>query len=128
MKLLLDTCAFLWVIQDSPRLSKKARNLFLNENNMVYLSVVSIWEMVVKYQLKRLPLPKSPNVFISKQCYLHDIGILPLEDLAIYELLNIPLLHNDPFDRMLVCQARAHQLVILTPDSLVTDYPVKSVW
>lgn len=128
MKLLLDTCTFLWIIQDSPRLSKKARDLFLDKRNEARLSVVSVWEMVLKYQLLRLPLPEPPDTFIPKQCYLHDIGMMPLEDRAIYELLKIPPLHNDPFDRMLVCQARAHDLVILTPDKLVTDYQVQSVW
>ena len=113
MKLLLDTCAFLWIIQDSPRLSKKARDLFLDKRSEARLSVVLVWE---------------PDTFIPKQCYLHDIGMMPLEDRAIYELLKIQPLHNDPFDRMLVCQARAHDLVILTPDKLVTDYPVQSMW
>lgn len=128
MRLLLDTCTFLWVITNSQSLSQKAKELFLDEENEVYLSVVSVWEMVIKYQLHRLPLPQSPEQFIPQQCYLHAIIPLPLDQNAVLHLLSLPQLHQDPFDRMLICQAREKNLTILTPDQLLTQYPVQTAW
>lgn len=65
MKILLDTCAFLWLATDAPELSDQAKMLFQNTNNPVYLSSVSAWEIVVKHQLGKLPLPSEPEYFIS---------------------------------------------------------------
>lgn len=60
MNILLDTCTFLWIITEADELSEKARELFINPDNAVYLSTVSEWEMAVKYSLGRLPLPQNP--------------------------------------------------------------------
>jgi PIN domain nuclease of toxin-antitoxin system len=67
MKILLDTCAFLWLTTDAPELSEKAKILFQNTQNAVYLSSVSVWEMIVKHQLGKLPLPNAPKDFIKQQ-------------------------------------------------------------
>ncbi len=73
MDILLDTCAFLWLTSDAPELSDKAKALFQNMENPVYLSSVSVWEIVVKNQLGKLPLPDKPKAFISQQCEKHFI-------------------------------------------------------
>ena len=126
--ILLDTVTFLWIIQSSKRLSQKAKRMYLDENNKVYLSSVSVWEMEVKYKLGKLPLPSSPSQFIPKQRFLHGIESLPLEENDTLELEVLPNIHNDPFDRMLICQARARNLTILTNDKLIRSYPVKTAW
>lgn len=128
MRLLLDTVTFLWVIDDAPELSAKARELFVDPGNEVYLSSVSAWEIAIKYGLGRLPLPESPDRFIPIQRKQHGIDTLQLEEEAALHLSRLPLLHRDPFDRMLVCQAIVQNLVILTPDDLVTQYPVRTTW
>lgn len=128
MRLLLDTAAFLWIIDDAPELSAEARELFVDPGNEVYLSSVSAWEIAIKYGLGRLPLPESPDRFISTQRKQHGIDTLQLEEEAALYLTRLPLLHKDPFDRMLVCQAIVHSLVILTPDDRVTQYPVRTLW
>ncbi|MBF0102465.1 MAG: type II toxin-antitoxin system VapC family toxin [Desulfobacterales bacterium] len=128
MRLLLDTCAFLWFTTDDSELSDEAKNLFRNTENFVYLSSVSVWEIVVKYHLGKLPLPDEPEYFIEQQCALHLIETLPLEAKAIYHLSRLPNYHRDPFDRMLICQAIEHGLVIVTSDNLITQYPVSTVW
>ena len=128
MRILLDTCAFLWIIADAPELSKRARELFPDPANEVFLSAVSTWEIAIKHALGRLPLPVSPDAFIPAQRELHGIETLPLEEEATLHLTRLPGLHQDPFDRMLICQAIAHGLVILTPDNLISQYPVRSVW
>jgi PIN domain nuclease of toxin-antitoxin system len=128
MKLLLDTATFLWLTIDSPQLSPDTRRLFSDPENEVFLSVVSAWEISVKHGIGKLPLPEQPDAFISRQRLAHDIQTLPLHESAVFKLQTLPSLHRDPFDRMLVCQAMAHDLTILTPDALVRAYPINSIW
>ena len=126
--ILLDTATFLWIIKGSIRLSQKAKRLYLDEKNKVYLSSISVWEMEIKYKLGKLPLPSSPFLFIPQQRYLHGIESLPLEEYDTLELEKLPNIHNDPFDRMLICQARVRNFTILTSDKLICSYPVKTAW
>jgi PIN domain nuclease of toxin-antitoxin system len=128
VNLLLDTCTFLWLIADSPDLSSDARQVFSDPSNEVYLSVVSAWEIVIKHRLGRLPLPEPPQRFIPRQRTLHEIRSLPIEEAAVLQLARLPDYHKDPFDRMLICQAIAHGLTILTPDPAITQYPVRTEW
>jgi len=128
MRLLLDTCTFLWISTDAPELSTRARELFVDPGNEVYLSSVSTWEIAIKYALGRLPLPEPPERFIPDQRKRHGIEPLPLDEEATLHLVRLPELHKDPFDRMLICQAIVHGLVILSPDELICQYPVRTMW
>lgn len=128
MKILLDTCTFLWIISDDPRLSPRALELFVDPSNDVYLSVASTWEITIKYGLKRLPLPEPPEYFMPDQRNRHGISSLPLEEDATFCLAKLPDFHKDPFDRILICQAIVSGMVILTPDEFISQYPVKSIW
>ena len=128
MRILLDTCTFLWLITDDIALSASARNVFSDPNNDVYLSAVSVWEIAFKHSLGKLPLPASPDRFIPTQRERHGITSLPLEEQAVLYLSKLPLLHRDPFDRTLVCQAIQHELTLLTPDPLITQYAVRTAW
>ena len=129
MRILLDTCTFLWITLDAPQLSARARQLFSDPENEVYLSAASAWEMSVKFTLGRLPLPEPPERFVPEQRQLHGVSSLALEESAAVHEANLPPLHRDPFDRMLICQAIVHDLVILTPDSEIRRYPqVPTEW
>ncbi len=128
MKILLDTCTFLWIITDDPKLSRQARKLFVDPENEVYLSVVSTWEIAIKYKLGKLSLPKSPQKYIPSKRKQHDIDSLSLDEEATLYLPKLPDFHRDPFDRILICQAIVAGLIILTPDELITQYPLRSVW
>lgn len=128
MKVLLDTCAFLWVIGDAPQLTPSARGNFSDPDNDVYLSTISTWEITLKYSLSTLPLPEPPERFVPEQRENHGIEPLALTEQATFHLHRLPGLHRDPFDRMLVCQAIDLGLVILTPDPLITQYPVRTLW
>ena len=128
MRLLLDTCTFLWIISDSPELSNRARKLFVDPSNDVYLSTVSTWEIAVKYELGRLPLPEPPVRFIPRQRELHGIESLAVDEGVTLHLAGLPKTHSDPFDRMLICQAMVHGLVIVTPDESISRYPVRCTW
>ena len=128
MRILLDTATFLWVITDAPELSDDARALFVDSANEIYLSSVSTWEIAIKHSLGRLPLPEPPVRFVPAQRKQHGIDSLPLDEEVTLHLTRLPVLHKDPFDRMLVCQAIVHHFVILTPDELISQYPVRTIW
>jgi PIN domain nuclease of toxin-antitoxin system len=128
MKLLLDTCAFLWIIRDKPEASRMARALFSDANNEVFLSSVSAWEIAVKHRLGKLPLGNVPVHYVPGERDKHGIASLHLAEADTLVLDKLPLLHHDPFDRMLICQAIANQMTILTPDPLIAQYPVLTRW
>ena len=128
MRLLLDTCTFLWLTKGSKELSTKAIDTFADPKNEVFLSAVSAWEINVKYSLGRLSLPISPDKFIPKERKRHLIARLDLSENDTLHLSKLPTPHKDPFDRMLICQAIEHSLTIITPDPLITQYPIRSLW
>jgi PIN domain nuclease of toxin-antitoxin system len=126
--LLLDTCTFLWILGDSPRLSGRARDAFAEAENEVYLSAASAWEIAVKHRLGRLPLTSPPEVFVPEQRKAHGIEPLPVDEEAALYVAQLPDLHRDPFDRMLVAQATVHGLTVLTPDEAIHQYAVRKFW
>jgi PIN domain nuclease of toxin-antitoxin system len=128
MRLLVDTCTFLWIATGDARLSDRARELFRASENDVWLSAVSAWEISVKHKLGKLPLPEPPHTFVPKVRTQHLIESLEIDEESTLGLRHLPDHHRDPFDRMLICQALTHNLQLLTPDPLVTQYPVRTVW
>lgn len=128
MRILLDTCTFLWIITDDSRLSRRAKDRFADPDNSVYLSVASSWEIAVKYKLGKLSLPGSPEEYIPAKREQHGIDSLSLHEEATLYLTKLPDHHKDPFDRILICQAIVDGLTILTPDELITQYPLHCVW
>jgi PIN domain nuclease of toxin-antitoxin system len=128
VKGLLDTGTFLWIVTGSKELSSAAANVFVDPANEIFLSVVSVWELSVKHSLGKLPMPASLDRFVLEQREKHGIAILPLEERAVFHLHKLPALHRDPFDRMLICQAIEHDCVLLTPDPLIAQYPVRTQW
>ena len=124
MKILLDTHIFLWFINADSQLPTNIRDAIRDLDNEVYLSAVSVWEAIVKYQLGKLPLPESPETYLPKQRTLHQIDSLALDESSVIQLPKLPPLHRDPFDRMLICQALQNGLTIATVDSAVRAYPV----
>lgn len=128
MNLLLDTSAFLWYVSADRRLPAATRALIGAAEHDVWLSVVSIWEIVVKAQIDRLDLPGPAWAYASTQRERHAIASLALEEGAIAHLAKLPSFHRDPFDRMLVCQALQHDLTLVTSDAAIERYPVKTAW
>lgn len=128
MRLLLDTCTFLWAVAGDAALSATARSAFLDPTNDVYLSAASAWEIALKYSLGKLPLPQPPGVFVPRERQRHQVSPLPLDEAATLAIARLPDLHKDPFDRILICQAIMGGLTLLTPDSLIGQYPVPTLW
>ncbi|HXH71054.1 MAG TPA: type II toxin-antitoxin system VapC family toxin [Pyrinomonadaceae bacterium] len=124
MKLLLDTHIFLWYIAADLRLPMLFRDAIREPNNEVFLSVASLWETIIKYKLGKLPLPQSPDIYIPMQRRQHQIKSFSLHENAVKELVNLPALHRDPFDRILICQALANGLTIVTVDPQIKNYNI----
>jgi PIN domain nuclease of toxin-antitoxin system len=127
MKLLLDTCTFLWLV-GGESLSEAAARVVREPSNEVLLSAASAWEIMVKYSNGQLPLPEPPERLIPAERRLRGIAALPFDEDASFHLARLPRLHRDPFDRMLICQAIAHGVAIITPDPLILQYPVRTIW
>ena len=128
MRVLVDTCTFLWMADDAPELSGQARTVVTNPDNEVYLSAASVWEITIKHALGKLPLPEPPRQFVPAQRALLALTTLPIEEAAVLALDRLPALHRDPFDRILVCQALTHGLVIVSPDPQIQQYPIQTLW
>ena len=123
MKLLLDTHIFLWFISGDARLPASWRDSIRDPRNEVYLSVVSLWEVIVKHRLGKLPLPHPPETYLPAQRVRHQIASLLLDEASVCRLATLPSGHRDPFDRMLVCQAIEPGLTIVTVDPVFEAYP-----
>ncbi len=128
MKLLLDTCSFIWFIADAPGLSAKARSAILDPANTVYLSAVSAWEIGRKYAKGDLALPGRPENVIPQVRTDSGIASLPLSEEEAISAEKLPLLHRDPFDRMIIAQALVQGMVVVTPDKAFEPYPVRLLW
>jgi len=128
VKFLLDTHTFLWMIADDDKLSAVARKCILDKKSNLYLSSASVWEIFIKTSIGKLTLPDHPQTFISKQLSENLIDELPVTFKHAFQLHQLPYHHKDPFDRMLISQAQAEKLSILTADSLFASYDVKTIW
>src|SRR5256885_16981840 len=105
MRLLIDTHVFLWYIVADGKLPATFRAAIQDPANEVYLSAASVWEAVIKHALGKLPLPGPPADYLPQQRDTHGIASLPVEEAAMPHLADLPPLHREPFDRILVAQA-----------------------
>jgi PIN domain nuclease of toxin-antitoxin system len=128
VRILLDTCSFLWLAGKPADVSARARELFADPDNEIFLSVVSCWEIAAKHSAGRLELPDPPARFIVEACKRAGIESLPLEEEAVLYVSRLPKLHSYPFDRMLICQSIVHGVAILTPDERIAQYPIHTIW
>lgn len=128
MNALLDTSTFIWLTQTPEQLPDNVIQLCQNPENTLYLSSLSSAEIAMKYARKKLSLPSHPSIYIPEERMEHDILPLPLDETSAFLLESLPLIHKDPFDRLLICQALAHDLIILTPDRNIRQYKVKTMW
>jgi len=128
VNLLLDTCTFLWSIEGGAAISEAARAALADATNTVYLSSVSAWEIATKHALGKLPLPEAPEKYVPTQRRARGIEPLPLDEEAALHLARLPMLHRDPFDRMLICQALIGAMMLVTPDPEIGRYPVRTLW
>ncbi len=125
MRILLDTHVFLWAILDDERCNGPMRAAMRNGQNELYLSVASIWEILIKSGLGKLPLPKPTASFIANEMFRNRVRQLGIQAQHLSALENLPPLHKDPFDRMIVAQAKSDRLTIATADTTLEGYGVQ---
>ena len=128
MKVLLDTCAFLWLVTDDPKLSSLAKEIFLNTDNELLLSAVTGYEIAVKYSLGKLHLAEPPKEFIANRIQANAFTELPVSMTHALALQNMPPHHKDPFDRLLVAQAMVNQIPLLSGDQQLSAYAIERLW
>ena len=124
MRILLDTHAFLWWDDEPERLSKSAFALCSAPHNVWVLSVASVWELQIKYQLGKLTLCAPLSQIISDQQRVNALELLPVMLPHVFALENLPPIHKDPFDRLLIAQSLAENIPVLSVDSVFKDYPI----
>lgn len=124
MKILVDTHVFLWAITDDPRLSDDHRAYYLDPKNDLFLSVASLWEMLIKAGIGKLSVPVPATSYLLKQVEKNRLSALGIQCSHLAELETLPPLHRDPFDRMIVSQARAEKMPLMTEDPALQEYDV----
>lgn len=128
MKVLLDTHVFMWMAAEPEKLSAKAKECIMNADNTLYLSIVSLWKMQIKTQLGKLTLDVPLNELWRKLQIEADILLLLTREEHVWELGNLPHLHRDPFDRLLIAQSQYEKMALVSADGIIAKYETRVVW
>ena len=127
MKLLLDTHTFLWFVNDNPKLSNRLKDLIEDENNVSYLSVASLWEMSIKFNLGKLTLNPNYEEFVKREITTSTIKLLNIKLEHSRVNSTLPFHHRDPFDRLIIAQSIVEEIPIVSVDSAFDKYSVNSI-
>lgn len=125
--ILLDTCCLLWLASDQARLSDRARNEVSEHRDQLFVSAISAFEIGVKHSKGKLELPLSPVAWFAKAVEFHGLIEMPVSGAIAARSTQLPQLHADPCDRMIIATAQLHGMTILSPDGLIRDYPDTTV-
>ena len=128
MELLLDTHSFLWFAGGDERLSKRAQDAISDLDNGAYLSVSSLWEMTIKINIGKLKLPRPFGELIPEQLVLNEIEVLHAELPHLASYIDLPLHHRDPFDRLIIAQAKVENMQVVSKDGEFEKYGVELLW
>jgi PIN domain nuclease of toxin-antitoxin system len=124
MNLLLDTHVFLWFVNDHPKLSNHLKDLIEDDDNISYLSMASLWEMSIKFNLGKLRLDPNYEEFVEREVITSSIKLLEIELEHLRINAALPFHHRDPFDRIIIAQAVVENLPIISVDSAFYKYSV----
>jgi PIN domain nuclease of toxin-antitoxin system len=124
VRLLLDSHTFLWWVSNAPALKKRARTLIADTRNGCYLSHASAWEMAIEASLGKLTLPSTVEQFVMDQCAINGFRLLPVTLAHIGLVEQLPFHHRDPFDRLLVAQARIEGMTLVSRDPTLKAYGI----
>lgn len=128
MTFLLDTHAFLWLAAEPEKLSPAVREIVEEGSSTLVLSAASGWEIALLWKLGRIELPEPPASFVSDAMQALLITPLPIGFSAAITAATLPLIHRDPFDRLLVAEAKRNSFTILTRDRIIPEYGVDILW
>ena len=124
---LIDTHCWLWWHIEPDRLASQTLELIENAETVIFFSVVSAWEIIIKYNLKKLRLPLSPSLYINKRLEISYMEVMPVHLAHVLQLEKLPDYHKDPFDRLLIAQAVTENLTVITCDHQFRQYDVKII-
>jgi len=127
MKYLIDTHVLLWIVNDPDKLSKNVRDIYLNEENEILVSIASIWEMAIKISFGKLKLASSLSEFVEEQIIGNKMQVFNLNLQSIYRLESLPYHHRDPFDRIIISQAICDDIPIITHDKEFCKYDISCI-
>lgn len=128
MKYLLDTSVWLWSVGPIERINRRAREILADGKQEIYFSAASAWEVSIKMALGKLYLPETPEIYVPERLAAQAIQPLPILHHHALRVYSLPLHHEDPFDRLLIAQAQAENMAILTSDRAIRKYDVNVVW
>ena len=128
MRLLIDTHTFIWLDNAPSRLSQRVRRALEDIDNSLLLSMVSVWEIQIKEQLGKLDIQNSLTNLIERQQEVNEVELLPITLPHVLALSELPFHHRDPFDRLLISQARVDDLVLVSKDEIISKYHVDLLW
>ena len=128
MRLLLDTHAFMWWDSASSQLPPSVADACQDQSNTLILSVASVWEIQIKTQLGKLNLTQPLREIISHQQQANQLRVLPVTLEHVWALQQLPLLHKDPFDRLLIAVALSENAVRASGDAAFAQYSVQPLW
>jgi len=126
MEILIDTQSFIWFFEDNPRLPASVR-LFMEKRNTLVVSIASFWEITIKTSLGKLAVPEGISGLMDK-ALLKGFKILPIEREHLIVLSTLEFIHRDPFDRIIISQAIAENMPLVSSDSVFKQYPVNHIW
>jgi PIN domain nuclease of toxin-antitoxin system len=127
VNILIDTHIFLWLFGQSNRISTNVLNLLRNQNNSVYFSAASSWEIAIKYGNGKLQLPDKPEIFIPDRVKKANFKLLDITHEHALAVASLPIIYKDPFDRLLITQANAENFSLLSADSIFDKNTVKLI-
>jgi PIN domain nuclease of toxin-antitoxin system len=128
VRYLLDTAILLWSLNEPERLNDSVQDILAKGSEEVYLSAVSAWEIVIKSSLGKLRLPNPPERYVPSR--MSALGLRPLNITHPHALAvsGLPSYHQDPFDRLLIAQARSEDMILMTTDHVFAKYAVQTLW
>jgi PIN domain nuclease of toxin-antitoxin system len=110
------------------KLSGTVKNILESKENEIFLSAVSGWEIAIKYQIGKLRLAENPDVYIPRKAEENSLELLPIEMNHAVNVSNLPDIHNDPFDRLLISQSQLENLPLITNDEKIKRYSINTIW
>jgi PIN domain nuclease of toxin-antitoxin system len=128
MKVLLDSCTFLWLAMEPEKLSPLAVATINDEANQLFLSDVSLWEIALKNHAGKLPLPDRPAIWLPEQRAFHQLTPVAIIESAVFLTSDLPRIHNDPFDRLIAAQAIENNFTLLSPDRPLSLLGANRIW
>ncbi len=128
MRYLLDTVVWVWSVWEPDRISRKAHEVMNDLDQEIFLSAVTAWEVAIKSGSGKLALPEAPTTYVPRRMIEQGLRPLPVSHQHALAVFNLPNHHRDPFDRLLIAQAKIENMVLISSDKLFEQYDVPLLW